>query len=333
MATALERDFDDLARASVAGDVARAAPHLEAILGVTFPLPERVPSVVPTRAPMLVYDVPRHIDVLALRGGARRIAKFEDLPASRANALVRILAAEGLKLVRTGPYSKRVDVSVATPMKTGALYSVIASRGAEAYELAEVEADRSAAGTRRAGELLGYPPCCISHFVAVQASPVAARQGINEAAIRSFVTAAPMPWELNPLSLLAPNAFTPCSAACPHALAFARRVLGAVAQLEPENIGLVRATLMRPVLFFRHSAFFVLDTDSTNPPLAVRRAFLNGVAGELDTLAAWVHHVVGGGLDESMLSMDVNHLLIRGRTRDATLKIIDADVPRLLRFS
>src|SRR5207247_1371189 len=104
-----------------------------------------------------------------------------------------------------GPYDKRFDVAVSTGTATRSLYSVIASRGELARDLAEAEQDRSEAGTRRSGSILGYPPCCVERFAATERGDIARREGINEAAIRATSgVGGVIPWEMNPLACCSP---------------------------------------------------------------------------------------------------------------------------------
>jgi hypothetical protein len=229
-----------------------------------------LPTEDPPRVPMLRYDVPRRIDLLALRRGARAVAKFEDLSGERAGALQRSLPE--FETVLVGPYGKRFDI--VEDQRAGQLYTVIAGRGTIASEVAEAERDRSEQGTRRAGQLLGYPSCCIEMFVEVSRD---ASEGINEAAIRAFARG-PIPWQLNPLSTDSPIGFMPCSPSCRAARDFAERILNVV-----DDRAVLERTLRRPILFFRYAAFFVIEGD---------RLFLNG-AGSVTTVERWAHHIFG----------------------------------------
>ena len=167
------------------------------------------------------YDRPRRVDLLALRAGARAVAKFEDLDRGTALALDRRLRAEGFRTARVGPYGRRFDVALSTPEATVDRHLVVASRGAEAEAVVEAERDRSAEGARRVGLLLGYPPCCVERFLALERSPEAERDGVNEAALRALLDGPPVHWSLHPLCAESPVGFVPCSGRCPRALAFA----------------------------------------------------------------------------------------------------------------
>ncbi|MCL2447442.1 MAG: DUF483 domain-containing protein [Polyangiaceae bacterium] len=216
---------------------------------------DRLPS-----APFLRYSVPRRVDRLALASGARDVAKFEDMTGEASRHLEAELRALGLTCVVVGPYEKRFDAVVTSAGASEPLFAVIASRGDGARRVADAERDRTPEGTRQAGLALGYPPCCVEHFVRVEQSARARLEGINEAAIRSIAHVEDeLPWELHPMSTHSPVGFTPCSARCPGALAFARRVLGGVRQLDPEGYRVVRRVLARPVLIFRYPIFYVLD--------------------------------------------------------------------------
>ncbi|MEO7094727.1 MAG: hypothetical protein ABI175_15830, partial [Polyangiales bacterium] len=75
----LARAFDDLERATSGSDLTAAGRALETILGVRVALAGPPPPEAPPRVPMLRWDVPRRIDLAALRRGMRAVAKFEDL--------------------------------------------------------------------------------------------------------------------------------------------------------------------------------------------------------------------------------------------------------------
>lgn len=212
-------------------------------------------------APLIRYEVPRAIDLAALRAGARDVAKFEDLPLKTARGLREKLQRAGFQTLTVGPYTRRMDVTLSVDDATAESarserYTVIASRGDEARAVAEAERDRTPDGTLRAGLALGYPRCCVERFVAVEQSPEAARDGVNEASLRAFLDTGTPPWELNPLSDLSPVGFMPCGANCPGALAFARGVLAA---LERDAYDRARAVLSRPVVFMRYTMFWALD--------------------------------------------------------------------------
>ena len=177
--------------------------------------------------------------------------------------------------------------------------------------VAEAERDRSAEGTRRAGLALGYPPCCVERFVAVERSAEALRDGVNEASLRAFVDTGAPPWELNPLSSHALIGFMPCEASCPAALAFARRVYAALTR-HGGVAETVRATLARPVLFVRFPMFWVLD----DARLDARKRLRYGRAvahddGSLPALGAWrdallgdaVHHADAVSLDDRAVTL------------------------------
>jgi len=283
----------------------------------------------------LVYAETRRIDVLALGSGARDVAKFEDLTAERAAELEADLRARGLHVLRFGPYSKHFDLAMATdtPTRGKELFNVVASRGsiAGARAMAEAERDRSPAGTRAAGRALGYPECCIEHFIKVASSSLAQKWGVNEAAIRSW-NDEPIPWQANPLSLHSPIGFTACSARCPRALAFAERLLAA---LPPDESETARRVLSRPILFFRYPLFFVLDGEVTPRGVRYRRAFLNddgtGAAPALHALAqAEIGSVLAMG---DTIELDAETLVVaRGDEEVARWTLADRRVPRLFRF-
>lgn len=342
--TPLSTLYDRVSIASARGD-ARAA-H-EAFLAIVGLRPRRDVAAVPTALPartiaMRRYDEPRRIDLVALRAGARPVAKFEDLAEPASVRLAVKLRAEGFTVVRVGPYTKRFDVSVADDAGAAAqqaLYTVIASHGAEAPAVAEAERDRSAEGTRRAGLLLGYPPCCVESFVAVQSSRVAELEGINEAAVRSTAGLdAEIPWQMNTLSQLSPVGFTPCSAACPQALEFARRLLVALGRADPVGLAVVERVLRRPALFFRYPLFYVLDGTPVPGPARIAHyttALPNDEGTGLPaSLRAWQEDEIGRVLSQGdEVELTASALLVHRNGREiARWDLADARVPMLLRF-
>jgi hypothetical protein len=254
----LAERYDQLREADARGDAGECRRALFAIAGFADG-PAAAEGEGPARVAWLRYDRPRRVDLLALRAGARAVAKFEDLDQRTALALERRLRAEGFRTAGAGPYARRFDVALSTPAGSAHRYLVAASRGAEAEGVIEAERDRSPEGARRAGLLLGYPPCCVDRFVELERSPEAARDGINEAALRALLDGSPVHWALHPLCSEAPVGFVPCGGRCARALEFARRVLAAVERADPDGAVVLRAQLLRPMLILRVGLFWVFD--------------------------------------------------------------------------
>jgi hypothetical protein len=358
--TALGALYDRLITSAARGDAPAAHEAFLAAVGLRARRAiDRLPSALPPRsARMLRYGEPRRIDRIALAAGARPVAKFEDLPLPDAARLERELAAEGLRSVRVGPYSKRFDVAVSgenAPRHDGAasgpkprspsepmggLYTVIGSRGCEAEAVAEAERDRSSEGTRRAGLALGYPACCVDRFVAVERGEAARREGINEAAIRSIEGLDdPIPWEMNTLSGMAPVGFTPCRARCPEALAFARRLLGALERSDPRGFEVVKRVLLRPILFFRYPLFYLLDGEPVRRGAARAARYAHALPNDDGTglpgvLRAFQYEEIGAALDEGdEVELDERALTVRREGAEVTRwELAGARVPRLLCF-
>jgi hypothetical protein len=363
--------YDELRRAFDGGDDARASALFHEIVGLV-PRAPREPGEpplpvgpTPQRTALLRHDQPRAIDVRALRAGARDIAKFEDLGLDAALRLEKRLRAEGFTVVRSAPYARRYDVSL-TVGGAPTRFDVVASRGDLAERFVEAERDRSYAGTRRAGELLGYPACCIEHFIALERRAASEHEGVNEVALRAFADGADVtndtngangserergvgaagmiPWELNPLSQHAPVGFAACSARCTAALAFARRLL---AVLPAEELALVRRVLSRPLLVMRLPLFWALDGVPTSPltgPLTVGRAAhevrYDVVAvhdhGSHPALQAWGARTLGVALAAgNVVRLDERSLSITRSGERAgtwTWALTAPRVPRLLCF-
>lgn len=250
--------YDRLREASARGDAAAVARAFRKVAGIAEG-PERVPGPAPEPVRWMRQDRPSRVDRIALKRGARAVAKFEDLDLATAVALERRLRAEGLRVARVASYARRFDVSLTAPGGVASRYLVAASRGGEAEALFEAERDRSPEGTRRVGALLGYPPCCVERFVALERSPEAGRDGVNEAGLRALLDGGPVHWSLHPLCAEALVGFLPCGGRCPRALAFARRVFEAVAREDPAGARVLRGKLLRPMLVLRVALFWVFD--------------------------------------------------------------------------
>lgn len=324
--------YDDLRRAFERGDEARASATFHAIVGLE-PTSDPLPSVAPpSRTALLRHDQPRAIDLKALREGARDIAKFEDLAYDAAVRLERRLRAEGFTAVHSEPYARRYDVGLTVGgVSSSARYDVVVSRGDLAHRFIEAERDRSAAGTRRAGALLGYPPCCVERFIEIERTSEAQREGVNETALRAFVDSADaIPWELNPLSQHAPVGFSACSARCPAALAFARRLL---AVLSDDERAVVHRVLMRPLLLLRLPLLYAFD-GPVLPDGSVRyeRVVVHD-HGFHAALQAWAARTIGVALTAgSEFRLDDATLVVVGAERSWHWRLLTPRVPRLLRF-
>jgi hypothetical protein len=250
--------YDRLREASGRGDEAEVARAFREVAGIADG-PAAFVGEAPGVVQWIRYDRPSRIDRIALRRGARAVAKFEDLDLGTALALEKWLRAEGLRVVRVGSYTRRFDVALTAPGGAANRYLVAASRGREAEAVLEAEGDRSSEGARRVGILLGYPPCCVERFVALERSPEAERDGINEAALRALLDGSPVHWSLHPLCSEALVGFLPCDGQCPRALDFARRVFEAVEHEDPPGALVLRGKLLRPMLVLRVGLFWVFD--------------------------------------------------------------------------
>jgi len=278
--------YDRLRAAHARGDEAGCLRAFHDVAGITAG-PTDLSGDGPPGAPWLRYDRPRRVDLIALRAGARAVAKFEDLDRASSLALAGRLRAEGFRTERCGPYGRRFDVALSTAAAGGDRYLVVASRGTEASAVVEAERDRSAEGARRAGLLLGYPPCCVERFVALERSPEAERDGVNEAALRALLDGPPVPWLLHPLCTESPVGFVPCDGRCPRALALARRVFAAVAAEDPAGAAVARGKLRRPLLILRINVFWAFDGDGAGSARAGRVRY-RGVVAQDDPTLPWL---------------------------------------------
>jgi DNA repair photolyase len=342
------RRYDELYAASAAGDARRAHAAFLRVVGLA---PRRTAVAVPQepRPPRTIsalrYDDPREVDLIALERGARPAIKLEDLDTARAEAVEARLRARGFATVRGDPYRKRFDVPEA--YDTGAargLVNLYAARAvAAAAAVAGAERDRTPDGTRRAGLALGYPPCCVERFVALERDPARDEAGLNELALRALAgdEERAIPWELNPLSSCSPIGFFPCAGSCEAALACARGILAALREADPVAHESARAALLRPILFFRYPLFWVLDwvLDGAEPTAGGVR-YREALANDDGTptppvLRAWAWDEIGSVLaagDEIRIDAGSLEVLASGRPL-ARWTLTAPRVPRLLRFA
>lgn len=327
----LAQRYDQLRRAVASGNAPAIDAGFDALAGL---VPERVTGEGPVhRAALLRYDAPRRVDLIALRRGARDIAKFEDLPATRALALARQLTREGFTAHTEGPYRRRFDLALSID-GAGDRFSVLASRGDAALRLAEVERDRSDDGTRRAGALLGYPRCCVEAFIATSRSPAAAQDGVNEACLRALADAGPVHWSLHPLSTDSPIGFAPCHGRCEHAMSFARRVFDAVQADAPAAADTLRRTLLTPLLALRVSLFWALvDGAPCAEGTRYQRAVMHD-DGALPWLTDPAARRVGAAVAhaDTVALTDRTLTLSRAGAETARWTLTPPASPRLLRF-
>lgn len=279
----------------------------------------------PITTSMLRYDVVRDIDVRALEAGVRPAIKLEDLDAARlAPARERL---RDFSMITSAPYTKRFDAPESED-RGEALVNLYVSRDRErAQAIADAERDRTREGTVRAGLALGYPPCCVEAFAALERSPATYEHGLNEAAIRAFAGDGVLPWELHPLSVRAPIGFTPCGPRCSPALELARRMLGL---LDPAGYEATRRELAQPILFFRYPIFWVLeDARVEGARVHYARAVLNDDGATPEIVRELAHRVIGAHLGRAH-ELALDRELEIGSER---LSIADRRVPLLFRFS
>ncbi len=337
MAAVLGELYDRFLSASARGDSDAARAELLAIVGLDGGAPVLPGGAELPTVQMLRYSRPRQVDLIALRERARDVAKFEDLSHESAVRLERMLATMGLRAVIVGPYRKRFDVSMSGSGEQ--VFAVNVARGNEAHLLQQAERDRSAHGTREAGKILGYPACCVEHFIEVSASRAAHDYGINEASLRSFARGGEIAWELNPLSSLALVGFMPCSGDCSAALVFARSIAEALRRSSADAARKIELSLRMPVLFFRFPLFYLLTgrvaaNGSAVPQGAVafERALLNDDGRSPESLRLALHGVLGGALARSRgVRLDAESLVFAGEDGPTRCPLTSPRVPLLLR--
>lgn len=101
------------------------------------------------------------------------------------------------------------------------------------------------------GEILGYPPCCVRAFEALddRSNNTALRYA---ALARTVAEKKGFAWELNNLFAHVLPSF-PCTYGCERAVAQARAVLAMFARRDPQGAERLRARLARPVLYVDHA--------------------------------------------------------------------------------
>ncbi len=256
------------------GDVRSVDLRLQGLLGL--PRPRTLPmdaaaarTSLATLAPqptlqsrsMLRYRGVKPAELAMARHAIKPVVKFEDLPEAEVTRLLASLPP-GLRVAVGAPYRKDGLLLRSAPCRRGdpeALRVVYASRGDEGDRLRRLEHD-APDDVRAAGALLGFPPCCVEAFAIDMARSRDNDDTLNDdACLRVLATA---PWHtpgdarLNPLSDLELLGFYPCTSRCPAAVAFADRVLAALAQDDPALAATLPHALAVDVVFYR-LPFFV----------------------------------------------------------------------------
>lgn len=224
-------------------------------------------------------------ELAMLHQGLKPVVKMEDIE-EEAAALFFQQNRQRFHLARSAPYV-RDDLAIdqrpatqGTEPPAQRLVTIYASRGDEAYRLQNLDRAGPRQTDREAGALLGYPSCCVEHFAQVSSRSHEARQGINEALLRSLWRRTPqrhlaLPWQT---SLFADDnllSFYPCSFRCSEALAWADQVLAAVEADDLIRAAAIHQACARPVLFFRLPFFVLFDGRVEQGSLFYRRFAVN----------------------------------------------------------
>ncbi len=211
------------------------------------------------------------------------VVKLEDIPieqarrfAARTSAGRKVLIGEAYRkdylLLRSDPCS---------PDDPNALVCVFVSAGDQAAELAKLE-NTAREDAQAAGQLLGFPKCCVDAFCADFERSRVDQDTINDDAVRRMLAeAAPptfAPWKLNPLADGELLGFFPCRANCPEALQRADRVIAAMEGLRPDELERIHRRLNRPALFWRLPFFAVARGVWRGPVLYLRELRVNAFA-------------------------------------------------------
>ncbi len=217
----------------------------------------------------LRYRGVKPAELAMARHAIKPVVKFEDLPETEVAGLLAALP-RGLRVAVGGPYRKDGLLLRSAPCRRGdpdAMRVVYASRGDEGERLRRIE-QSAPDDVRAAGELLGFPPCCVEAFAADVARSRDADDALNDDACLRVLATAPwnMPGDarLNPLSDLELLGFYPCTSRCSAAVAFADRVLAALSEDEPALAASLPEALAADVLFYR-IPFFALAAPARPP--------------------------------------------------------------------
>jgi hypothetical protein len=281
--------YTNLRRAVARGQEAETARWLGEVLGVE--LQEERPAMDPrvTLEPMLTYRGFKPAELAMLAADCKPVVKFEDLPIADAARFVA-RHRDHYQLETTAPYRKDYLLLRSRPVQPGMpphdqLVALYASRTDAGARLRLLESTRreDVAG---AGELLGFPPCCVAAFAQDFETSRRDQDTLNDDATRRLLTSAGRQDEgwhtgeaaLNPLSDLELLGFYPCRLDCPRALAQARRNVLALLQSRPQLEVPVRERLARAVLFWRLPFFAALEGQFEGDALILTRVLVNAFA-------------------------------------------------------
>jgi hypothetical protein len=202
-----------------------------------------------------IEDLPSNLEELAFVRGDKPVLYLvvpnHEVDALRSKYSGATLVCRDTPLAVESATGRRFYESSSGQTNTHVFVSVDAALAERAAKLWEEGSSKHAAAI---GELMGYPSCCVSSFVAL------GERGNNAAltyvtAARSLVLKASFHGVLN-TAVRRVVPFTPCSFGCSRGVTFAERVLGAL----PEHVAKpLRRALGRPVLYFDEARAVVFD--------------------------------------------------------------------------
>jgi hypothetical protein len=282
------------------GDAARAArTEAEALEAAGLFASAPVTGREPARDPDAVM-VPRLEEMAFLEG--IKPALYLTVPRDEAPALLakyREFTVETVDYART-----RDDVTdrrerVNTPPGEGTHVDLFiardpsaAKRAWEIYQTPRGPSERLA----EMGEILGYPPCCVRAFEALD-------DRSNNTAIRYAAWARTMAegrsfaWELNNLFAHVLPSF-PCTYGCERAVGQARAVLAMFARHDPEGAKRLRARLARPVLYVDHARLVGLAGARRGGSVVRYDAAIGGLSPEPGDVGSLFERALVGALSE-----------------------------------
>lgn len=277
--------YTNLRRAVTAGREAEAARALGQVLGVELPAKTPEPDPRVTLEPQLTYRGFKPAELAMLAADLKPVVKFEDLPLAEAARFVA-RHREHYRLETTPPYRKDYLLLRSRPVPAGspgadqlvALYASRTDAGARLRDL-EMRQREDIAG---AGQLLGFPACCVQAFAHDFEASRRDQDTVNDDATRRLLTSAGRDgaWHagepgLNPLSDLELLGFYPCRLDCPHALALAHRNVAALLHARPHLRPTLEDRLARAVLFWRLPFFATLQGRFDGDALIVSHVHVN----------------------------------------------------------